>query len=131
MANRRFRSQFRYHFEAMVVELFCKFDVGTDGAPTLNVTQSKGVASIARNSAGQYTITLEDRYSRLIHVSVDQRPGASAPAAPLAVVEDEDVDGAKTIVLQYRAIDNSTAEDPADGEEQNISIILSNSSVGG
>lgn len=131
MANRRFRSQFQYGFEAMPVSLHCVFDVGASGAPTLNQTLSKGVESIARNSAGQYTITLEDKYNGLLHATIDQRPGTSPPAAPLAVVEAEDVDGAKTVVLQYRDIDNSTATDPADGEQQRLHLILSNSNVGG
>lgn len=130
MANRRFRSQYRFGEEAMVVDLYLKVAIGATGAPTMDTNLSKGIASIVRNSAGQYTVTLKDKYMRLIHASVDQRNGTSAAAAPIAYVEAEDVDGAKTIVLQYYAIDNSTPTDPGSGEEQRWHFILSNSSVG-
>ncbi len=40
MANRRFRSQFLYHHEVMVVDLFAQIDIGASGAPTLNIPNS-------------------------------------------------------------------------------------------
>lgn len=127
MANRRFRSQFRYGMEAMTVELFAVVDIGVSGAPTLS--RGLGIQGIVRDSAGQYTITLQDKYNSLLHVEVMQNAGTSAMAAPLVSVEAEDVASAKTITLQYRAIDNSTPTDPADGEIQMIKLVLRNSSV--
>lgn len=129
MANRRFRSQFRFGMEAMVVELFANISIGAAGAPTLNQSASKGVASVVRNSAGQYTITLQDKYNSLLHMNVLQDSGTSAPAAPFVVLEAENVSSAKTLVIQCRAVDNSTATDPANGESMLVKITLSNSSV--
>jgi hypothetical protein len=116
--------------EAMPVMLHLKMAIGATGAPTLDEKLSKGIASVVRDSAGQYTITLEDRYTRLMHLSVDQRDGTDPVAAPLVQVEaDNSADATPTIVVQYRdAADAAT--DPGDGEEQNMLIILSNSSVG-
>lgn len=129
MANRRFRSQFRFGHEAMVVELFMKMDIGAVGAPTLDVKASKGIESVTRLGAGQYEITLEDRYVKLLHMDDDQRNGATAPAAPMVQVESDTVSSDKKIVIQYRDVAQA-ATDPADGEEQRLKLTLSNSTVG-
>lgn len=129
MANRRFRSQFRFGMEAMVVELFANISIGAAGAPTLNQSASKGVASVVRDSAGQYTITLQDKYNSLLHMNVLQDSGTSAPAAPFVVLEAESVSSNKQLTIQCRAVDNSTATDPASGESMLVKITLSNSSV--
>lgn len=129
MANRRFRSQFRFGMEAMVVELFANISIGAAGAPTLNQSASKGVESVVRDSAGQYTITLQDKYNSLLHMNVLQDSGTSAPAAPFVVLEAESVSSTKQLTIQCRAVDNSTATNPANGESMLVKITLSNSSV--
>ncbi len=122
--NRRL-NQFRYSFERDVVEYFCKIAIGGTGAPTLS--RAKGVASITRNSPGLYTIVLQDRSAALLHVSNQAISGSSAQAAPLMTVVSEDVNSAnKTVVIQFRAIDNSTATDPASGEVLLIKIAVCN-----
>jgi hypothetical protein len=129
MANRRFRSQFRFGMEAMVVELFANVSIGASGAPTLNQSASKGVASVVRDSAGQYTVTLQDKYNSLLHLEVAQQTGTSAAAAPNVVIEANTVSSDKKFTIQMRASDNSTATDPANGSSLLLKITLSNSSV--
>jgi hypothetical protein len=129
MANRQFRSQFHYSFDGMPVRLQAQVTFGASGAPTLS-TNAKGIATVVRNSAGKYTITLRDSYNALLGVSVAQLTGTSAAAAPIVTVVSQAVSNATpTLVLQYRAIDNSTATDPASGEIAYITITLNNSSV--
>jgi hypothetical protein len=65
MANRLFGSQFKYSFVRKPVELWCQVAIGATGAPTLSATKSKGITSVVRNSAGRYTITLNDKYQEL------------------------------------------------------------------
>lgn len=125
--NRRL-FQFRYSFEREVVEYFAVVTIGSTGAPTLTI--GKGISSITRNSAGQYTLRLQDASAKLLGVNVMFNSGTSAAAAPIVVVEGEDVADRSTpeIILQCRAIDNSTATDPADGEIMMIKIAVRNAS---
>lgn len=46
-----------YSFERDRKMVNARVTIGAAGAPTLDAANSKGVASIARNSAGDYTIT--------------------------------------------------------------------------
>lgn len=128
MANRLFNSQFLYGFERMPVMLNMRVTFGASGAPTLDSNTDGGIASITRNSAGRYTIVLQDVYNKLMGVNMVQL-AASAEAAPIRRVVSQTVSSTKTIVIQYLAVDNSTATDPASGEQLFMQIVLGNSSV--
>lgn len=131
MANPYSRDQFVYKLEASVFKYFANVTFGASGAPTLVTANSKGILSIARQSAGQYLITLTNSgFRKLLSANVTQLSGTSAPAAPFCVVEANAVSSSPaTITLQYRAVDNSTATDPANGESLLLSIEVGNSSV--
>jgi hypothetical protein len=128
MANRLYRSQFLYGFEAMPVRLTLNVSFGSAGAPTLNSSNSKGIASISRTSAGLYVITLQDVYNKLLSAHMEQL-STGAQAAPIRNIVSQSVSSAKTITIQYRAVDNVTATDPASGEQLFMEINLGNSSV--
>jgi hypothetical protein len=85
-----------------------------------------GVASIARNSAGLYTLTLQDKYMSLSQASISIQ---SAAAQDLhAQLQSEDVAGAKTVV--FRTQDSAAAvADPASGSVIRLCLDLKNSSV--
>lgn len=129
MANRQFGSQFSYGFERMPVRLYARVSFGVSGAPTLDTNIKQGVASISRTSAGLYVLTLQDVYNRLLALNIMQLSGASPETAPIRHMVSHSVSSAKTITFQYLAVDNSTATDPASGEQASIEIVLSNSSV--
>lgn len=123
MANRRFQRLQSLTREAKV--LHAKVDIGASGAPTLDANASVGVASVTRDSAGVYIVTLDDKYNSLLHFSVMQ---VAATAEDLTFqVESEDVDGAKTIQFQCKAADVET--DPSDGSSLLMKIEVKNSSV--
>jgi len=124
MANRWF-NQFRFSLEKKVVDLFAKVAVGSSGAAT--VTRAQGVASVVRNSAGNYTVTLQDKYNALLNSSITLITPTGAPAAPQAWVVSEDVAGAKTIIVQFAAA--GVATDPASGESFMVKLSLSNTSL--
>jgi hypothetical protein len=125
--NRRL-FQFRYSFERDVAEYFLKVTIGAAGAPTL--TEAKGVASITRNSAGNYTILLQDSSNLLLDVNSQSISGSSPQAAPISTVVSEAVaTTTPTVILQYYAIDNATATDPANGEVLLIKIAVRNAST--
>lgn len=123
MANTQF-FQFRYSKERMVVDLYCKVSIGAAGAPTLVSGSAKGIASIARNSAGVYTITLSDIYNRLLNLS-GNFIAASGAAAPIVEVIAESVSSAKTIQIQATDVAGA-ATDPASGETMMLTISLAN-----
>jgi hypothetical protein len=126
MANRRM-SQFRQSIENVVADLYMVVTIGATGAPTL--TRAQGVTSITRNGAGQYTVVLQDLYNQLLGIDVMFYASTSAAAAPMVVLESNTIATDSTFILQCRAIDNSTATDPADGEIMYIHLALRNSSL--
>ena len=67
MANRNFQNN-NYHLERSVVELFADVSIGATGAPTLD--HSMGITSLIRNSEGNYTLNLDDGYSRLLSFDI-------------------------------------------------------------
>lgn len=94
MANRNFN-----RFQALekeVKSLYAEIDLSSLGAPTLVAAHSLGVASVALDS-GNIKLTLQDKYMRLMSVSVTE-VGAPSITSPVSVVA-EDVAGAKTITL--------------------------------
>jgi hypothetical protein len=107
--------------------MFAIVDIGASGAPT--ISRAQGIASVARNSAGLYTITLQDKYNALMHVSVEQLLASGPLDAPIHKLVSEDVDGVKTIVIQFYAIDNSTATDPDNGAKLLIKISCRNATA--
>ena len=126
MANRRFE-QFRLSAEKQVVDLFAVITIGATGAPTL--TRGKHITSVTRDGAGQYTIVLDDSFVQLIGMNVMFFASTSAAAAPMVVLEANNIASTKAFTIQCRAIDNSTATDPAEGEIMYLHLALRNSSI--
>lgn len=94
MANRNFN-----RFQALekeVKSLYAEIDIAADG--TASLTRGLGVESAALDGSDNIQITLQDKYNRLMHVSVVEVSATPLLASPVGVVS-EDVAGAKTIVL--------------------------------
>lgn len=129
MANRFFQ-QFRYSLEKNVVDLFCDVTVGATGAPTKVVANSKGISTVVRNSAGKYTITLQDSYYKFLGCEVSIIGTGGAAAAPTFFVVSQAVTNATTptVVVQFQD-SAGTATDPASGEEFILHIVVGNSSA--
>jgi hypothetical protein len=121
MANRKFEKV--QAIEKEIKNIYAEISIGASGAPTL--TRGTGVASIARNSAGKYTLTLQDKYMRLMFADIKH---LSASAVDLKTqLVSEDVASAKTIVFHTLAV--ATATDPASGTKLFVKLELKNSSV--
>jgi hypothetical protein len=121
VANRNFNR--KQALEKEVKELYLDVAIGMTGAPTL--TRGTGVASIARTGAGEYTITLQDKYMRLMAVDVIQQ-AASAEDLQFQL-SAESVASAKTVGL--RSVAAGVATDPSNGSRLLIRLDLKNSSV--
>lgn len=95
MADRAFRKTCQT-LEIDLTFLSLSFAPAGTGAPT-GIT-GRGVASIVRNSAGNFTITLEDAYSALLDAKMTIAMDAATDISPqLGAV---DVVTAKTIVVR-------------------------------
>lgn len=133
MANRSFHQPMG-NLEVGVCKLWAKVTVGATGAPTLVAAASKGIASIVRNSAGNYTITLSDRYKAFLGGQVtllDDTDSDPSSVGCLARFISETVDNATpTTLIQWFASDDGAATDPANGATFYVVLDLRNSSVG-
>lgn len=67
MANRNFQNN-SYHLERKLVSLFANVSIGATGSPTLNY--GMGITSIERTALGEYKLTLNDSYMRLLSFNV-------------------------------------------------------------
>lgn len=122
MASRNFhRAQ---ALEPEVKSLFATVTIGASGAVTSTV--SAGVATVAKSATGRYTVTLQDKYVRLLHVSVVHINSTTEDLQ--WHVTAEDVASAKTIGLV--AHDAATDTDPASGTKLLIKIDLKNTTAG-
>lgn len=128
MANRLFRSQFVYSFIGAFVKLFAQVSIGATGAPTLTTAKSKGIYSIARNSAGKYTITLSDIYNDLLNVNVSVLFASGDPGFVNWVIRSHTVASTKTVVLEFLD-ETGVAIELSSGCVLRLSFELKNSSV--
>lgn len=132
MANRYFKSQFSYSFLAKLVHLYMRVTIGAAGAPTLDTANSKGIKSIVQNGTGDYTVTLQDKYIRLLSLEsvFDTTGGGGNPAAaPVVNVKAQAVsaNGGGTVRLLCSAA--GVAANPANGEALLVEFDLSDSNA--
>jgi hypothetical protein len=121
MADRYFNN--KQTLEKQIKTLFAKVAIGATGAPT--IVDGVGIASIARNGAGDYTITLQDTYNALKFLSVIHfRDTAQDLNFQL---HSEAVFTAKTV--RFLCLTGATPTDPANGQTLLIQIDLKNTSV--
>jgi hypothetical protein len=154
MAN-RFYNQFRLALEKQIVDIYATVFIGTTGAPTLESWGSvgpgsptayasatngfKGVKSVTRNSAGNYTFVFNDNYQRLLNTHVTfVSPSGTAVAAPITYVSGVTAQSASVTNIQLTAgaqvtiqcmNSGSVAADPAAGERGLFTFTFGNSSA--
>lgn len=122
MANRNFNR--KQALEKEVKELFAEVAIGASGAPTL--TKGLGISGIVRNGAGDYTLTLEDGFVRLMDFQASHE-AASAEDITFQL-SAQDVTTAKTVSFFTKTA--ATETDPSDGSTLRIKLELKNSTVG-
>jgi len=121
MANRTFQRM--QALEKEIKNIYAKVTIGASGAPTL--VSPVGIASIARNSAGNYTLTLQDKYASLKFARVTFLDDAAQDMN--AQILAEDVDSAKTV--DFVCLTGATATDPQSGQTLLIKLELKNTTV--
>lgn len=117
----RYLTQFPLTFEKKVVNVFAKVTFGASGAPTLDKANSKGIVSVTRNSAGDYTFVfgtqagMLDTYVKLLGVTHVFK-NTSAPASPAMFIKNDSTGTAGTCSMEVVFNSAGTATDPASGE---------------
>lgn len=111
--------------------VFAEVSIAAAGAPTLS--SGKGVASVSRVAAGEYKITLEDQYNKLLFANCnvvdadDEDPnsvGVISRIKSTAVASSD-----PHIVVQFFDVTDGSAADPGDGAVVLCKIDLRNSTV--
>lgn len=121
MANRNFNRVQALEKESK--HLYAEVNIGASGAPT--IVKALGISSISRSAAGTYSVTLEDKYMRLLHVDVMQL--ASAAEDLTFQVKSNNVSTTKVIEIFSKAA--AVATDPSNGSKLFIKIEVKNSSI--
>jgi hypothetical protein len=134
MANRSFHP-FKGALEIDVAVLYGQFAVGASGAPTLSAQASKGIKSVVRNSAGKYTVTLQDSYAAFLWGAaqiLDATNSDPTAVGCTAKVNAASVSGATPtfVVTFYETATPFTPQDPRNGATVYLKLELRNSSVG-
>lgn len=94
----------------------------TFGSSALSTVQTREL-SVARNSAGNYTVTLPRIYRTLVHVSAIQVDGAGGVLLPVVDTDSVATDG--TLVLELRT-EAGTATDPDDTTKLLLRVDVAN-----
>lgn len=130
MANRQFQ-QFSFGLEKIPVSLYMKAAIGTSGAITIDVANSKGVKSVVLGTTGKYTVTLQDPYVKLISLDavVSNATGISASPTVGIVTSGTNVNTVTggTIVVQFSAAGSAT--NMASGDTLLMNFVLGNSTA--
>ena len=138
MANRSFQRLQALDKEIKIIH--GQFAVGTTGAPTLSASKSVGVKSIARNSAGDYTLVLgvpggsADTYSHFFggYFDIQKSTAIGSTAGGCAF----QLKGAPTVstngTINFIALNSSgAAAEIGNGETVHFMFVLKNSSLPG
>ncbi len=112
--------------EREVKELFIKISIAGSGAPTLVSGASYVASSITRNSAGNYTLVLQDQYNSLKNVEIIHQ-ASSAQDLAFQVISESVNSSSKSI--NFVCLTDATATDPASGTVLLLKIELKNTSA--
>lgn len=112
--------------EQGVTTLYVKLTVGATGA--VSAKSGYGLSNIVRNSAGNYTITLDRKFKKLLNVS--DTVIQATPQGLKMTVEANGVASAGTIQLEYNT-DGGVATELSSGTIVLFAITVADTSLAG
>jgi len=132
MAN-RFLQQFSYFFERNVVTIFAKAVIGAAGAVTS--FKGGGLSSVVKEAtAGQYSITLSDKYNQLLKAEGSVVHATISGVAAVQVLENPALIQAEFLAdktFKIQCVDYAgAAVNPPAGAQICIEIKVRNSTSG-
>ncbi|MCB0801746.1 MAG: hypothetical protein KDB74_01495 [Flavobacteriales bacterium] len=140
MAN-RYLEQFQLSFEKYLCTIYGEFSIGSSGAVTAGTVKGGGVSAVVKESAdGQYSITLEDYWGKLVDFDAQIVDSAVSQIAKIQILEDPatlqtDFKADKTFKIQCLSIESDAtpqliAANPASGDQIKFKIVVRNSLEG-
>lgn len=137
MAN-RYLQQFNYSFEKDLCVLYGEFTVGSSGAVTSGTVKGGGISGVVKEStAGQYSITLEDSWGKLVDFKAQVIDDAVSQIAQIQILEDPatlqtDFRADNTFVIQCLAVESDATPvlieaNPASGAQVKFKVVVRNS----
>jgi hypothetical protein len=127
MANRNFNHN-KWGLEKGRVELYAELAIGATGAPTVTKARSQGIKSVVRNTAGNYTVTLTDAYTRLMSVAVSLVVPTGVPSTGTNIQAVVRSSTTNTIIVEFLNSSGVAAE-IVSGVIVQLKIDLKNSTV--
>jgi hypothetical protein len=134
MSNRQY-NEYSLCQEKRVINVFAKVTFGATGAPTLSAINSKGVLSVTRNGAGDYTFVFGvsasrlDSFVKLLGVDYVFNSGAAAPASPSMYIKADTTTSTATASINIIFNLAGVATDPASGEIVYLQFIFGDSTA--
>ncbi len=129
MASRLFKQPLG-SLEVDTVELFATWTVGAAGA--VDTSSAKGL-TVTNTGTGEYTLTLQDAYNRLLDCSATLLDATASNPATVGVAfqcKSEDVSSSTPdLVIRASTLDDGAAADPREGARVLVRLVLRNSSV--
>lgn len=116
----------RQALEKEVKDLYVKISIAGSGAPTLVSGSSYGAESITRNSAGDYTLKLQDQYNSLKYF---EGIVLSSSAQDLTIQLKSETVNATTRAVNFFTNTGATPTDPASGKVLVLKIEVKNTSA--
>lgn len=140
MSNRHNLNQFQYTFEKDTVTIFGQFEIGASGAVTAGTVKGGGVSGVVKEAtAGQYTISFRDKYSRLLDFKAQIVDDSISQVASIQVLQDPatlqaDVKASGELIVQCLAIESDAtpqliAANPASGALVMFKAVFRNTTV--
>jgi hypothetical protein len=143
MANRLMANR-SYTHERDVKTVYAKVAIGAAGAPTLDAANSKGVLSVTRNSAGDYTfvfgvqvngVNVLDTYFKLLNVSMSVQNATGVPVTSDFGIKAINISNSAlasvelvTVAPTSSAVTTPIPADPANGDILYVEFEFSDSS---
>ena len=109
--------------ERAVVKLYAEVAIGATGAPSL--IYGNGIETVDRTAAGEYLVTLQDYYYRLLDLNGSLEAVAGEDLR--FQIKEEAVKADKTLSIFCLA--GAVAVDPSDGSKLRLEITLKNSGM--
>lgn len=123
MADRSFNR--RQSLEKEVKDLYVRISFGSTGAPTLVAGSSYGASSITRNSAGDYSLIMQDSYSSLKFV---EGIFLSSTAQDIRLqLKSEAINASNSI--NFFTLTGASATDPSSGQVLLLKVEAKNTSA--
>ena len=118
--------QFSPTYISGVLPIFMRVNFGSAAAAlSTGAGENVGITSLARDSAGQYTIVLDGPVAKVLGISMVIQNAAGIPTVPFVGIKSFTA-STNTLVLVTSDADTPAATDPVDGDVGFFTLFVKN-----